>query len=706
MIVMNKTAGKALMLSIALFFSLLSLRGQTHARQEADSILEIISSLPDDTVKFEQLLELSWVYYSARNYDSAVFYNETARKLAGQLNYPAGMANAIYRQALIDFRRGDYSAAIDKTESMLFISDSLEDKASLAKGYWLYGTLLTEQGDVEAGINCYKISRNYYESYDDSVKLLSVYNSIGNSYLAISEFDSAVFYYHKALGICEKLGHDAGVIAILNNLGRTILYQPRIDFDLSQGYLLQSLSISKKLNRRADMAKSYSHLGSLFNIVGELDTATYYYQLAYDIQQELGDVVGIVNYYNNMGEIYEKQGKLRAAYQNYQNALSYYRKQDIKEGITVSLLNIADILSDEKNFRLAYIYYDSALEMSRIYNIRHLHNNALQNKSWAYYQSGNYKRAYDFLTRYYDTSDSIFNVETKERLDELKLKYEKEKDQATILRLEKLSLQKDLDLKKRTSQRNIILFLGISAVLLALFIFLYLRQKAVKDRIIAMQRIRQLEEEKKVLAAKALVEGQEEERKRIARELHDGLGVLLSTVKMQFTSIKDKSPENQPLIERASQLLEQASGDVRKISHNMMPGLLTKLGLCEAVEDLFEKVSETEGLDVEVEVPEDAERLPENKEIMLYRVIQEMVNNTLKHAGARKITIRLLMQPGGLEVFYSDNGKGFDVEEKLKSKSIGLQSIQSRVNFLNGSLDFDSAAGKGVVFIIRIPLDN
>jgi signal transduction histidine kinase len=227
---------------------------------------------------------------------------------------------------------------------------------------------------------------------------------------------------------------------------------------------------------------------------------------------------------------------------------------------------------------------------------------------------------------------------------------------------------------------------------------------AIKGRIVAEQKIRQLEEEKKLLAAKSLVEGQEEERKRIAQELHDGLGVLLSTTKMHFSAVSDSTPEARPLIEKATKMLEQATTDVRKISHNMMPGLLTKLGLFEAVADLFEKLSETESVNIKFDIPEDEKRLAENKEIMIYRIIQELVNNTLKHAEAENIEFRMTFLGDKLEIYYSDDGKGFDMVEKLDSKSIGLTSLQSRINFLNGKLRFHSDPGKGVIYNLEVPV--
>ena len=283
-------------------------------------------------------------------------------------------------------------------------------------------------------------------------------------------------------------------------------------------------------------------------------------------------------------------------------------------------------------------------------------------------------------------------------------KYEKEKDQAHILSLENENLFKDLRIRTRTNQRNVYFFTGLGIIIIALFLFIFFRYKTKKEKIIASQKIRQLEEEKKLLAARFLVEGQEEERKRIAQELHDGLGVLLSATKMQFSTISDKSPENKALIEKASKFLDQASGDVRKISHNMMPGLLTKLGLYEALEDLFDNLADTRGLNAQIEISGIKERLPENQEIMLYRIIQEMVNNTLKHADAKQIELQINVRQEWLDIRYSDDGKGFDVEEKQEQKTLGLQNILSRVKFLNGSVSIESSPAKGCVFIMQIPV--
>jgi signal transduction histidine kinase len=172
---------------------------------------------------------------------------------------------------------------------------------------------------------------------------------------------------------------------------------------------------------------------------------------------------------------------------------------------------------------------------------------------------------------------------------------------------------------------------------------------------------------------------------------------------MQFSEIHDKDPANKELIDKATKYLEQASTDVRKISHNLMPGLLTKLGLIEALEEMFENLGESDKMEAFFELVGPKTRLPENTEIMIYRIIQEMVNNTLKHSGADSIDMTLVIQPDEMNISYSDNGKGFDVDAVLEKKTMGMQNIQSRVKFLDGMLKVDSN-GHGAVYRICIPL--
>jgi len=239
-------------------------------------------------------------------------------------------------------------------------------------------------------------------------------------------------------------------------------------------------------------------------------------------------------------------------------------------------------------------------------------------------------------------------------------------------------------------------FIIVSGIMLFILKYYLRRQKLLHE-------IRHLEEEKKILAAKSLIEGQEDERKRISIELHDGLGVLISAAKLHVSSINPMDSKSDVLLSKANNLLQQASVDVRKISHNMMPGLLTKFGIFEAIRDLVDNINELAELKASLSVSGTEGRLPENTEIMIYRIIQELINNTLKHAKAKSIVIAMKILPDHIDIRYEDDGVGFDKETTLAKKTIGLQSIQSRISFLDGSLNMKSDHGEGIVFLIKIP---
>ncbi len=660
----------------------------------ADSLLMVISGQPDNQEKAVNLLKLGRHYYFI-DYDSSFYYLDQAHDLSARIDYSEGEADALYLKSLIFFRKMDFKSSLTNIEKYTELVLYMEDSLRLAKGYSHLGNLHQDLSDYDlARFYCQK-SLDIYLPLKDTTGIIANYNCIGNIFKGKSEYDSSAYYFLKVINLCEHTGDLRNMPYILSNLGNVYLADEQ--YDNASKYFNLSLEINKKNNTTRNLAKNYLNLGRVASEKYEFEEALDYYNKADELFKLYQDNQGITELQNNYGDLFFKQKKYEQALTAFGNALEDYRRTGYRRGKIVAMENMAAVYSELGNIEQAMSLQDSCLALAYQEGGRELRIDILGNISDNYQKTGDYRKAFDFLKQKYILKDSVFNFNKTKVINDLALKYDKEKDQAHILALEKDNLQK-------TNQRNAYMFSGLGIIVLALFIFIYLRQRATHDKFIAGQKIRQLEEEKKLMAAKLLVEGQEEERKRIATELHDGLGVLLSATKMQFSIISDSSPQNKELIDKATKMLEQASGDVRKISHNMMPGLLTKLGFYEAVEDLFENLGDTNGLNVVCQISGEQERLSENKEIMLYRIVQELVNNTLKHAEAGKIELRISVLPGMLDITYTDDGNGFDVSEKLESGSIGLKSIQSRINFLNGQMVIESKPGQGVKFTFQIPV--
>ncbi len=197
---------------------------------------------------------------------------------------------------------------------------------------------------------------------------------------------------------------------------------------------------------------------------------------------------------------------------------------------------------------------------------------------------------------------------------------------------------------------------------------------------------------------------QENERKRIANDLHDSLGPLLAAVKLNISSI-DVGPEDQPVMERASRSLDEIISSMRQISYDLLPNTLQLKGLTEAVRDFIGHVSYRSALNIQLYVVKDI-RVPKEKEIHVFRMIQEIIHNTIKHAGAKNLQLGLSVEDNCLLLLAKDDGKGFDVEEtRKKAGGLGLNSLESRCEILSGFLSLESKPGFGTNYFLKIPLD-
>jgi two-component system, NarL family, sensor kinase len=204
----------------------------------------------------------------------------------------------------------------------------------------------------------------------------------------------------------------------------------------------------------------------------------------------------------------------------------------------------------------------------------------------------------------------------------------------------------------------------------------------------------------------AEIETLEKERKRIAEDLHDDLGPLLSTVKIRLNSMELESDEDKYILKQSSQILDEAVKELRHISHNLMPSSLHNKGLEHAVQDVVNKLQEAKSTQVVFNPPSTPLPLDKQKEVTLYRIIQEALNNALKHAAAEKIEISLQKEGKWVKLQVQDNGNGFDYQARIKdSKSgLGLKNIASRVNLLQGKFQYQSAVGKGTKLTIEFPV--
>jgi len=225
-----------------------------------------------------------------------------------------------------------------------------------------------------------------------------------------------------------------------------------------------------------------------------------------------------------------------------------------------------------------------------------------------------------------------------------------------------------------------------------------------KNKQLNKQRIAILRKEQEMQQLKALIAGEEKERKRIGQELHDGLGAVLATVKMRINSISDKTPNimNNDNYLKAEELIDEACQTVRDISHRMTPYILEQNGLEYAISELCLTISQTQNIEIHFN-PYQVDLIEsETLKITIYRVTQELIKNIIKHAEATEVIVQVTVEDEQVEIIVEDDGKGFDTSH-VKG-GIGLANIQSRVEYLKGSLEIDSQINRGSTFLINLPL--
>jgi two-component system, NarL family, sensor kinase len=341
-----------------------------------------------------------------------------------------------------------------------------------------------------------------------------------------------------------------------------------------------------------------------------------------------------------------------------------------------------------KNFEKAFNYINQANEIIETKHLRQKKPMVYHAYAIYYRDIKDFEKANVYLEKNLGISDSLYKETSSSELAFMQAKYEKSEQERIIVR-QQLSLK-----NKNFLIIGSLLLLALSS-LIGRFAYKNIRRRKENE----LQR--KLWDEQ-LKSAQAVIDAEEKERTRIAADLHDGIGQLLSAAKMNLHVFEDKIGKTDSILTKAIDLVNESAKEIRSISHNIMPNALLKAGLATAIKDFIEKLDQCK-LQIHLNAIGLNEKLNSNIEIMVYRIVQESVHNVIKHADANRLDISLVNENNTFEIMIEDNGKGFESNKIAKLDGIGLKNIKARVEFLKGKLEIDSKVNNGTVISISIP---
>ncbi|MCD4682399.1 MAG: sensor histidine kinase [Bacteroidales bacterium] len=669
--------------------------------QDTNTIQQVLN-LPNDTVKVNKLISTA-DSISKSNPQTSQNLLLNASTLSEKLNYPLGIGKSNYLMSVFLYKQGNYDSAEHISNSANKNYQIIGHKIGLASSYNVLGCIYRRKGYLSTSLEYHMKSLSIFSSIHDSTGLAKTYNFIGIIHKEMAQYDSAIIYYLNQIRISEDIDFMDGYLSGLINAGQ-VFYELK-EYRKAKNYLLKSVEINSEIKNKINLAHALNKLGMIEYYLGNEDSALNNFEKALAIYDAVNSKSGLGWVIMNMGFLFEQNKEYLKALLKYEEAKSNFMELGLISGVLKARINIAVINKKQRNFQFALKQYDTCLAIAREIDARDELLKIYDNIHKTYREMGNNDKALEYLDKYVALNDSIFNLEKAEIIADLELKYEKEKNETQILTLSNENLQKDLELKKESNRKNMYMAGGGLFFLITVFSVLYFRQRIKKNKQLAEQKLMKAEEEKKLSSAQALLEGQEEERMRVSKELHDGVGVLLSTANLYLSSVAEDETKNKELLSKAHKIVTDANLDVRKISRNLMPTVLSMSGLDDALNDLIENIDILPDKYGEFHVSGETVRLSKPREVMVYRLVQELISNTVKHAHAETVDLELEYKPAELIIIYKDDGLGFDFDKEMSKKSVGLKSIKSRIDFLKGSMTFSSKKGEGATFRISIPVE-
>ena len=534
-------------------------------------------------------------------------------------------------------------------------SKNESDKLTLGKGYLNYGNLLVKEDNNARAIEYWQEARKSFIDVNFQRGIQVCINNLGAIYLRQKKYKEALVYLNQSLSMSEEFKSISGLALVQQNIGYAHTYLNNFP---------EALQWFTKAETTADKGADMYTRGEIYNHRAMLDSAMGNYASAYRYQQQYLRINEKLAGEKVTKQVNELQTKYETA----------------KKENRISILN-------RDNFIKSLEIENQQLELTK--NLYTLSKNKLA-LAGANLEIVN--KELDIKTqKEVILQQRVDAGEKKRNIDSLRKQSE----------IQELSLKNQ---RAEVARRNIIIA-GILITMLAFSLLAFSYYKRYKLKQESQHKTQLLQEQEQ--ATRAILFAEENERKRIAAELHDGIGQMMSVAKMNLSVFENEllfTDEKQKLaFENVINMVDESCRELRSVSHQMMPNALLKNGLANAVREFIDKI-DSRIIKVSLHAEGLKEKMDNDTESVLYRVIQECVNNVLKHSGANHLDISLIKDRDGIAATIEDNGQGFDTNESHRGEGIGFKNILSRINYLKGTVDINSRPGEGTLVAIHIPV--
>ncbi|MFN8712578.1 MAG: tetratricopeptide repeat protein [Bacteroidota bacterium] len=599
-------------------------------------------------------------YDTGINIDSAILYYRSALRINDAEKYKHGMARDRLNLSIAYKNKGKYDSSI------VFANKAAE----------IWKTVPGKESDLNRA-------------------LLAAANTMRRK----SQFDLALKNIYTAVDVAQKSNNARLLSDALEAAGQVYFAQKQYESALSE--YEKCLEINKKNNFKLDIAKSHNNIATVLIVRGELDTALYNLNQAMAIYEELQAESKIANTGANLAIYNQLKGEYDLAEKWNEKSMQLYSRMGSAEGIAIAYFNRGTIELKRNNKSKAIEYFLKCDSIATsIGNIGTQIESALM-ISDLYADSKDYLKAYEYMNKGSAIRDTI-DARTQ-RANVLALAYKEEQNKRILL-------EKERDQQKAQIEKVYLLIIALAVIIILLLVLILLQlrtRRAEKRNIENKVRIEEMLRNQEQLTFKTMLETQTKERKRIAQDLHDSLGVKLSAAKLVY-NLMEKESSGLPTgefeqLKKANLVLDEACEEIRHVASSLHSGGLTTFGLEKAIEGLCEKIEIAGTIKVEYHTGGNINRLDSITEFNIYQIVQELLANVLRHSQATELTVQLQRQNGTLNLIVEDNGVGFDIA-KTQGNGIGMKSLHERAKNINATLTIDSRPGHGTTVTLDIPV--